>query len=729
MSTWMMSGPGQALFLGNPNVSQFNPSGQVSPGAGYIPDEVAKMLVKESGLRKSDTCSKRMIIGYLESMGLSSGLAPDVAMVLRNVYGITPTFDESTLYARSGSLIEELMGVVSESYPAPFRFDEPEILNEEDVISSYIASEYMESEDEEYDIVLEHLSVMSPHDFLDVVEFYEWVGADGFAYLGDLIENGPDGLAEQVIEGLCFPDRILSEDIQYHIEKIDIDDAIRKGQKAKRSKATAGFDASLRKGQERIQAKKVKTAKKRTAAKGVSWKKQMKGHAKDRDIGAGDPLAQRQTAAKKSGVGAMKMMSPAEREARREAGPHRAAERQMAAKMQKRSDSRAAMKAKGAKAVGLMKKVGGAAAKLGLKAAGGLAKGAAHTIGRVASGAARAAGATAGAAGSTAKSAAGAGVRAASRVADNVASKSGGKSGDGIISKIGRAIGGFGRAIKQGYMAGRPGVARTSEKAKENNREKGPAGSTSVGEDHSHSGKLLSEMRHVLDGAVDDRAADEPSDALSRLEVRDLVGQAVIEALSQLDWDEVCQLASMAMIPVEESQALVSAYQNGSGDFFHAWRGAKSRIDIPSALKKESFDLLASLSMDEGVVPVLIGYSVQALRSAGDDVAVCVEDAYPDLGKTIYGPSGDPSEGPKLAKSYMTPHTSCADVPSKDMEVMTTRMFSDPNARDMERASKLSDVKNVLGAMRAAAATAGVNPEGMFLNTYRDMHREKVRYS
>ena len=47
MSTWMISGPGQALFLGNPNVSQFNPTGQTSPGSGYIPDEVAKMIVKE----------------------------------------------------------------------------------------------------------------------------------------------------------------------------------------------------------------------------------------------------------------------------------------------------------------------------------------------------------------------------------------------------------------------------------------------------------------------------------------------------------------------------------------------------------------------------------------------------------------------------------------------------------------------------------------------------------
>ena len=35
----------------------------------------------------------------------------------------------------------------------------------------------------------------------------------------------------------------------------------------------------------------------------------------------------------------------------------------------------------------------------------------------------------------------------------------------------------------------------------------------------------------------------------------------------------------------------------------------------------------------------------------------------------------------------------------------------------------------VMRGMRKQADSAGVDPEGMFLNLYRDMHREKVRYS
>jgi hypothetical protein len=59
----------------------------------------------------------------------------------------------------------------------------------------------------------------------------------------------------------------------------------------------------------------------------------------------------------------------------------------------------------------------------------------------------------------------------------------------------------------------------------------------------------------------------------------------------------------------------------------------------------------------------------------------------------------------------------------------TTRMFSDPADRAKARKAKLADVMTALDGMRSQAADAGVAPEGMFLNLYRDMHREKIRYS
>jgi len=733
MSTWMMSGPGQALFLGNPNVSQFDPSGQVSPGAGYIPDEVAKMIVKESGLRKSDCIPKKVIVGYLESMGLSAGLAPDVAMVLRNVYGLTPTFDESTLYGRSSALIEELVGIVSESYPAPFRFDEPEILNEDDFIASYIASEYMGSTDSEYDIALEHLAVISPDDFMDIAEFYEWVGPEGFAYLGDLVENGPDGLAEEVLEALCYPDRPMSEDVQYHFEKVDMskfpsaskvlaqqqgssrmDQSLSKGasllkQKSDvRKQGVARMDKAMARGASRLRKQTVgKASDKARTGLDKAARRQAKMHAKD--VAGVDPLAKKAAAAKSTGFSGM-LATHGSKEAH-DAKMKLQAKKQAVSQADKSAKS-ASRKEMGKKALGLMGKAAAAPFKLAGAAVGHAAQGAGYLHGRAKGGSDNAQ-----AAPSAARAAA---PSAAKSAADDSAPKK-----RGVLHRIGQALSGFHKR----FMANRPGIADQKAKADAApKREKGPAGTASVGESVARSGSLLSEMRDVLDGESSYRTED-PFDVFSRFEASDLVGQAVIEALSQLDWDEVCQLASIAMLPVEESQSLVSAYQNGAGDFFHAWRGVESRVSMPSALTKESFSLLANLSMDEGVVPALIGYSYRALQAASDDVAMCVEDAYPDLGRMVYGPAGNPSEGPGLAKSYMTPHACSTDSPDQDREIMTTRMFADPSVIDRERASRLSDVKNVLGAMRSAAATAGVAPEGMFLNTYRDMHREKARYS
>lgn len=714
-TTWMINGPGQAVFLGNPNVSQFSAGGQTSPGSGYVPDEVAKMIVKESGLRKSDTIPKRVIIGYLESMGLSPGLATDVAMVLRNMYGVTPTFDESTLYSRSGSLIEELVGVVSESYPAPFRIDEPEILYEADLIGRYISEEYMESKDEEYDVVLEHFATISPHDFLDIVEFYEWVGPEGFAYLGDLVENGPEGLADEVLEGLCYPSDWLAEDVQYHVEKIDMDAALRKGQAA-RKMTSAGIDDAVAKGRVKFR-EKAGRKKQRSASMTVSDRKQQKRAYRDRSGGEkADPLAQRQAASAKSGVSAMKSMSKAERGARIDKGRDKAAQSGPLALAKRKSDNNV-MRSKGSKALGLMKSVGKAVASKVGAAAGATAQAAGHLKGRFQGGEKNAKAAQAAKSTASTSSPAPQAAKSAEPAAND-----GAKKGKGIFHKVGQVLKGF----KDRFLKKRPGVASQTPPSSS------PSGGTvrpPVGESISRSGSLLSEMRGVLDDTERAYATEDPFDVFETFEVSDLVGQAVIEALSQLDWDEVCQLASISMLPVEESQALVTAYQNGSGDFFHAWRGATSRVDMPSALTQESFALLSDLSIDEGVVPALVGYSFKAIQAASPDVAMCIEDAYPDLGKTVYGPAGDPKEGPQMAKSFMTPHATSTDAPSKDRQVMATRMFADPDVADRERASKLSDVKNVLGAMRAAADMSGVAPEGMFLNTYRDMHREKVRYS
>ena len=81
-------------------------------GTPYAADEVAKFIVNELKLKEGQTISKDQIIEYLGKYGLGSLWATDVAMVLRNMFGLTPTFFESI--GGFGALLEELNGIVSQ---------------------------------------------------------------------------------------------------------------------------------------------------------------------------------------------------------------------------------------------------------------------------------------------------------------------------------------------------------------------------------------------------------------------------------------------------------------------------------------------------------------------------------------------------------------------------------------------------------------------------------------
>ncbi len=71
-------------------------------GTPYLADEIAKQVVAEFKLKDGDTVSKDQIISVLERSDCGSLWATDVAMVLRNMFGVTPTFFESS------DLVQEL---------------------------------------------------------------------------------------------------------------------------------------------------------------------------------------------------------------------------------------------------------------------------------------------------------------------------------------------------------------------------------------------------------------------------------------------------------------------------------------------------------------------------------------------------------------------------------------------------------------------------------------------
>lgn len=738
--SWMFNGAGQPVFMGNAQASQFNSSGTTSPGASYLPDEVAKMLVKESGLRKSDTIPKRVIVGYLESMGLSAGLAVDVAKVLRDVYGITPTFDESTLYARSGALIEELTAA-SESFPMPFAVnDEPQVLTEVDIIGEFLQKEFMESSDEGDDIVLGQLAMLSPGEFCDVVDFCEWVGPEVFNYIEQIAVDGPSGAAESIVEGLCWPHRIqfMPEDIQAHFDEDAADDVI-KNHLAKRMpkipplSAKGGARAPAAKSASKP-GMKIPSIKKQGSVV-PSFRKQMALHGKDQPS---DPLASKKPGAALAAHRAKKATAaPAQSPSKmKRAGSTSVSLMKKVGSAAKSASSFAHTPSKLNPDVGpalkkagsVAGKVGGALGKAGVHAAAGLVGAAGHVGGSAVRGLAR---------GLFGKKEAPAdtGAKAKSSKATAAAASD---HKPGLIGRIAGAVGKFASHVahhaKEGFKSATPGIQSQLHKGDdEPKKEKLRVAKSGVGEAVLRSGSLLNEVAHALDGSLPPDDEDEglvrsPADVIEDFQADTVVDMAALEAISEMDWNTVAGVAGFVMLRPDNFLSLIQSYKESRSAFRTEWFNLEENGGKPEWMSIGSFLTLAKVTLDEGVVPRLVYWAARALQAADEGVASYVAEEYPELGKTVYGPAGDPKEGPQIAKSFMTPQPAGTMTPT-DSDACTTRMFSDPAERDKHRKEKLADVMDVINGMRQAAAEAGVPPEGMFLNVYRDMHREKVRYS
>lgn len=123
-------------------------------GDPWAPDEVAKALVQDMKLRDGDTVTKSKIIEYLAKYGLGPLWATDVAMVLRNMFGVTPTFFEDKLVNELRSLVEhnedEVQGLtegdVKFAYEKSLQdeFNATESL-EDEIILAFLASESLET--------------------------------------------------------------------------------------------------------------------------------------------------------------------------------------------------------------------------------------------------------------------------------------------------------------------------------------------------------------------------------------------------------------------------------------------------------------------------------------------------------------------------------------------------------------------------------------------------------
>jgi len=814
MSTWMMPGPGMAWYLG----------GGVSPGQAYVPDEVAKQLVKESGLRKSDTVPKRVIVHYLETMGLSPGLAPDVAMVLRNNYGIQPTFDESA-DTFGASLLEELRGTLPESFAMPFRVDAPQVLTEEqllDDLSGRFFGPFVEGCEESV-AMLEGCEFSQ---LMEMVEFSDLVGQEGLRYIEDMARYGPDGFAEAVVDAYVdgINGRYMSEDVSDdvyewavglheiavaapaaapakrnpEIDRVfgkkkdppaaapakrnpEIDRVFGKKKSSpsemtpdqrKQRLATMGKTGALLQKQDRKELKRdlrkhgqetpgpdTRTASEKylpairkkqadqAAAKGAAAdaarkrqqsavpddKKQMKRAAKDRLAGQVDPL-QKKAADKAAGKSVAPASKPADSGEKKPGLLKRAG--QAIAGIFKRKSPDADSAPTGMAAVSAAQKSAKQGSLGNIKAQtthGNAVPDAAPPPSASKSAApSSSAGPSSGpgAASPSSGTAPAATPPAAAPSATPAATPAAGaapKQKTSLSTKLGRATGAgaagvvnfFGKA-KQGYQQARQQHANEPAAAPTAKKRVGAVPLSNSLQLPFRQAALLDELRVHVSGEVIDVGESfipEPADVVAMFEASTLVEQAIAETIADLSWDEVCEAARFIAIDPSYAIELHQAYDQGVRAFRDQWSVLESEGSLPRGVKAAHFVRIAERTGDASVLPAFVFWAARTLSEAGRDVMEAVLESYPELGKTVYGPAGDPKRGPILAKAYLSP------------ENMTPRMFQDPSERDARRRVGYTAAVKAIGSMEMAAADAGVPPEGMFLNVYRDMHREKIRYS
>jgi len=799
--SWMFNGAGQPVFMGQQgNVSQFNPQGSTSPGKGHMPSEVARMLVKEIGLRQFETVSKKVIEDYLTSMGIDRSMAVDVAISLRDTYGVTPTVDEASLYGRSGALIEELSCAANDVFTMQSKTrPRNQRMSDVEIVGSFIQQEFIESKDAGYDATLAEMATLSVADFCDIVDFHQWVGPAMFNYIESVVSSGQVSAAQQLVEGICSPDKIksMTEDVQVMFGEDAaevIRDHLKKRQMAKpisthkqlklnakdnpdvqkpnemdaRAKAHADFnkgashktgalhtDPKLGDRLLRLKAKNAKAAG-NTKADGndqaiakKSTDKQLK--SKNKSNLSSDEKKKIQLAKPIDGRKQLKlrakddsdMQKPNEMDARAKAhasSPLSGALRsdpKLGDRLAKLRDKKAAAKAAepsrlkkaGMKAVDLMKrahtpskynpdvspalkKMAGGVARVGV----GLLKHAAHSAGQAVGSAAK--GLVKGAMGTSGDS-----KKADQDKTAGKKSKSPGVAG-WALGHVAKAAGRFVRHVadksKEGFKKATPGIQHVAgsnaDASKKGKKLTAPPVGGVQQDSIQHKGRPLQESDAMT-----------PLDAAAGLDGTTIADMAMIEAISELTWDKIADVAGFMTLESMQFLALIQAFNESRSVFRAEWSEFEASGAKPPWMNLGSFVTLAKLSLDEAVIPRLVYWAGRALQSADAKMISHIGEAYPELGKVIYGPAGDPKEGPELAKAFMTPHPAETLMPIKGLE--TTRMFSDPKERVRQRKAKLADVMKSLDGMRKQAALAGVPPEGMFLDLYRDMHREKVRYS
>jgi len=186
---------------------------------------MAKAIVKKMKLIKGDAISKRAICDFLEENGVSPLLATDVAMVLRNMYGLTPTFDEG----KEVDLIGELRKVLVEDYDTSPRADSPApgvpVRELARIYEDAVQKAFNESSDPIDELAIAKLSTMPVAEVEQIAMLGEWLSDTDLDQIDECLERGGRPLAEAWFESAARPHlhQFLSERVQHELSEVGAD--------------------------------------------------------------------------------------------------------------------------------------------------------------------------------------------------------------------------------------------------------------------------------------------------------------------------------------------------------------------------------------------------------------------------------------------------------------------------------------------------------------------------
>lgn len=180
-------------------------------GHPWPADEIAKGLVAELNLRKGDTVSKAQIIEYMAQFGMGPLWASDVAMVLRNVFGVTPIVYESE-DGQPQTLLEELRGIVSEDEDPEFDFTEDDLAVAE---SKAIDAAFAEAKTEEEEAIIAALSMESIDTIAEIAALAEELTPTELDEVASVYAIGGEALVEDWYELAFRPHMVrFMEDVR-----------------------------------------------------------------------------------------------------------------------------------------------------------------------------------------------------------------------------------------------------------------------------------------------------------------------------------------------------------------------------------------------------------------------------------------------------------------------------------------------------------------------------------